>query len=357
MPRPRPPHLHKERTRHGKIVWFVRIDHGPRVRIKEEYGTPEFEAAYHAAIAGEPTPKKAGEKTGTLAWLISRYRDSAAWANLSQATKKQRENIFLNIIKLAGEEPFVKITRKTIAAARDRRKDTPFAANNFLKTMRGLFRWALEAGFVDSDPTEGVKGRVPSTKGFHPWSEEEILKFETRWPIGTRERLAFGVLLYTGFRLGDAARLGRQHVRNGVIVVNTEKNGTKVEIPILPELAEIIEGSKTGDLAFVATPIGKPMAKQSFGNWFREACKAAGVPGSAHGLRKAAATRAADDGATEAALEAIFGWKGGKMASLYTKNANRARLARENMGKLSSGRKANIYSLTQVSGAGKNGKS
>ena len=33
MPRPRPPHLQREITRHGKAVWYVRVGHGPRVRI------------------------------------------------------------------------------------------------------------------------------------------------------------------------------------------------------------------------------------------------------------------------------------------------------------------------------------
>jgi len=42
---------------------------------------------------------------------------------------------------------------------------------------------------------------------------------------------------------------------------------------------------------------------------FKDACKAAGVPGSAHGVRKIAATRAANHGATVAQLEAIFGWR------------------------------------------------
>jgi integrase len=73
------------------------------------------------------------------------------------------------------------------------------------------------------------------------------------------------------------------------------------------------------------------MTKESFGNWFRDACKAAGVPGSAHGLRKAGATRAANNGATVAQLEAIFGWSGGGMASLYTRQADRTRLAKEAM--------------------------
>jgi hypothetical protein len=73
------------------------------------------------------------------------------------------------------------------------------------------------------------------------------------------------------------------------------------------------------------------MKKEAFGNWFREACRAAGVTGSAHGLRKAGATRAANKGASERQLEAIFGWRGGKMAAHYTRKADRARLAREAM--------------------------
>ena len=58
------------------------------------------------------------------------------------------------------------------------------------------------------------------------------------------------------------------------------------------------------------------------------------VYGSAHGVRKIAATRAANAGATVAQLEAIFGWQGGAMASLYTRAADRRRLAFEAMHKL-----------------------
>jgi hypothetical protein len=62
------------------------------------------------------------------------------------------------------------------------------------------------------------------------------------------------------------------------------------------------------------------------------------VPGSAHGLRKAGATCAAENGATVVQLEAIYGWTGGKMASLYTRQADRAKLPREAMGKLRRGK-------------------
>lgn len=76
------------------------------------------------------------------------------------------------------------------------------------------------------------------------------------------------------------------------------------------------------------------MTKESFGNWFREACKAAGVPGAAHGLRKVAAVRAAEAGAATEEMNALFGWTDGRMATKYAREANRARLAQAGSAKI-----------------------
>jgi integrase len=334
MPRPRPPHLHLERTRHGKVVFYFRRGKGARIRIRGAYGSPEFLDAYESARTATAHQRAPRAAAGTLAWLIARYEDSVAWARLSATTKRQRECIFKDAVKSEADYPFTKITKAAIVAALDRRRATPFMAKAFLKAMHGLFWWAVEADLIKTDPTAGVHCRVPRTEGFHAWTEEEIAKFETRWPIGSRERLALAVLLYTGLRRGDASMLGRQHIRDNVLTFRTAKTGSQIVIPILPELAAIIAATKTGDLALIATEHGRPMTKESFGNWFRGACRAAGVPGSAHGLRKAGATRAANNGATVAQLEAIFGWSGGGMASLYTRRADRTRLAREAIHKL-----------------------
>jgi integrase len=292
-------------------------------------------AAYEAAVRGPKSPEKSKNAQGSLAWLIARYRESATWMALSMATRRQRENIFKHIIESAGSLTFATIDRADIAAGRDRRAKTPAQANNFLKAMRGLFQWACEAQLIATDPTLGLKGVSLKSEGFHVWTDEEIARFESRWPVGTRERLAIAVLLCTGLRRGDAARLGRQHIRNGVILLRAEKTKTQVAIPILPELQAVLDASPTGDLALIARYDGAPFTKESFGNWFKDACKAAGVPGSAHGLRKAGATRAAENGATEKELNAIFGWTGNKMASHYTQTADRARLAKAAIGKLS----------------------
>lgn len=337
MPRPRFPYLHRETTRHGRTVWYVHRRPGPKTRIRGEFGTPEFNAQYHAAITGQPIEPKPKVGTGSLQWLIDRYRESSTWQQLSPATRRQRENIFLHVVASAGDVPAAAVTRKKIVEGREKRKDTPAQANNFIKAMRGLFRWALKEEMAADDPTRDVDWLKVRTEGFHAWTETELDRFEARWPLGTRERIAFDVLLYTGLRRGDAVKLGRQHVRDGVFKIRTEKTGSEIEAPILPALAASLAMGPTGDLAFIVGERGQPMVKESFGTWFKLACLAAKVPGSAHGLRKAGATRAANNGATVAQLEAIFGWSGGKMASLYTRSADRARLAKGAMVLLGSG--------------------
>src|SRR5262249_22912793 len=106
MPRPRPLHLHREMTRHGKVVWYVRIGKGPRIRIRAAFGTPKFDVEYQAAISGAPRQKKGAPSVGSLAWLIARYRDSSAWTGLALATRKMREAILRQVIVNAGDKPF-----------------------------------------------------------------------------------------------------------------------------------------------------------------------------------------------------------------------------------------------------------
>jgi len=348
MPRPRPPHLQRQLTRHGKTVWYVRIGKGPRIRIRAEFGTSEFDAEYQRALSGKPRSSKLGAAAGTLGWLIERYRETSAWTDLSLATRRNRENHFKHVIKSAGHQQLRSITQDVIIAGRDRRAATPAQARNFLDAMRGVFRWAKSAKHVVVDPTEGIKS--PKRKkgpGFPVWTEADAEAYEKRWPIGTKERVWLDVLFYTGLRRGDAVRLGRQHVRDGEATLRTEKSQGQITVtlPILPVLQRTLDAGPIGELAFICGKNGKPLTKESFGNAFKEACQAAGlVNRSAHGCRKIAATRAAENGATVAQLNAIFGWSGTAMASLYTQAADRKRLAQEAMNMLANDGRTSIPS-------------
>jgi len=333
MPHPRPPYLQRETTRHDKMVWYVRKErHGPRIRLKAEYGSAEFWQEYQDALSG--LSKRIDKTTaGSLAWLVERYRETSAWTTFSLATRRQRELILRHVLAAAGHVQATKITPAHIAAGRDSRSATPVTARHFLDTMRSLFGWAVEAQHIKTDPTLGVKyPKLPKTGGFIPWTEDDIAAYERRWPIGTRQRVWLDVLAYTGLRRGDVVKLGRQHVRDNVAYIKTEKTNTQVALPILPLLAQTLAAGPCGDLTFIAGANGGPLTKESFGKDFRKACRAAGLRNrTAHGLRKAAATRAAISGATLAQLNAIFGWTGAKMALHYIETADRTRLAGDSM--------------------------
>jgi integrase len=330
MPRPRPPGLHREVTRHGTVVWYVRVGHGQRIRIRSAFGTPEFNAEYNAACAGTPiVPTGTKYDARTLGWLIGQYRQSTAWLNLKPATRAQRERFLCEACDKAGREPISRITRSSIEKGIAARK--PNAAKSFLYALRGLFTWAVAAEHVERDPTAGLKAIQPDTGGYPPWSEESCRRFEAYWPLGTRERLAYEILFWSGLRIGDVVRFGPPHVnKKGMGIIVTEKTGKRAYVPVskCPRLLAAIAAGPVGELTFIAAANGRPMNKAAFSAWFRRAARAAGVPGTAHGLRKTRATLATEAGAENAELEALMGWSpGSKMAELYTRTRNEARLA------------------------------
>src|SRR5690606_37547338 len=141
-----------------------------------------FMERYRRCLTDEPAPppRKIEAPTETLAWLIQRYKETADYKGLAESTRKVRDNILKHVIKSAGHVPYARITRREISRGRDER--SAGAAGNFLRTMRGLFKWAFDVGLVAVDPSEGI--RKPRTKrdGFDPWTEDDVEKYEARWP-------------------------------------------------------------------------------------------------------------------------------------------------------------------------------
>jgi integrase len=361
MPRPRPPHLQRGVSRHGKRYWFVQMKRGaPKIRIPDElkFGTAEFDAAYQVAVTSAPKVKEPQIKVskGTIEWAWILYKQSGSWQSKSKATQRQRSNIMKHVLESAGSTAVSDISDAAVQDGVDRRSNTPSQAKNFAQMMRQFFKWLVKNKIIGKNPCDGLElPKRPKTGGFKEWTQDDILKYETHWPIGTRQRVMLDIYAYTGLRRGDAARVGKQHISKTTVMesdpqtgemvevvkktinLTTEKSqgGTAVHLPLLPVLERTLDASPTGDLAFICTESGRPFAKESLGNAFKDACVAAGVlDKSAHGLRKAAATRAADNGATTHELMAIFGWIDIKEAETYTRNANRKRLAARAMGML-----------------------
>lgn len=330
MPKPRKPYLHREITRHGKIVWYFRRSLSEmRIRIHGGFGSSDFESAYDAALAGMPLVRKSlTPHKGSLAWLVMTWKQSSDFCLKARSTRRQRENILKHVLAGNGHLPFADIAESDIVAGRERRMKTPFAANNYLKTMKALFAWATSVKLISSDPARAVSMLPRKTSGHPPWTIDDVEAYRCTWPLGTRQRVAFEVLYATGLRRGDAVALGRQHVgRDGRARIKTEKTGHAISIPVTQHLVDVLRQGPTGDLAFITGANGKPLVKESFGTIFREWCDAAGVSKSAHGLRKLVAIESAEGGASELDLNAFFGWSTKEQSSTYTRNAQAEKLA------------------------------
>ncbi len=341
MPRRLPKYCTEDVDRHGNPRIYFRRPGQKKIRLKGIPFSEPFMEAYRLALDGklqsEPSAKRGKAKPDTVRWLVEEYLGSAYFLDRCPAprTRQVRRRELEAMCEKAGDEPIKNITSKVIRKAMDRRREKPEAANDFLKALRGLFAYALKYEYVTSDPTTGVdKLRSRNPEGWHTWTIEEVRQYEARHPIGTKARLALALLLYTGARRSDVVGLGRQHVRDGQLKFRVFKNRLRkhveVEIPVLPELQEVIDATpEKGDLTFMISDHGRAWSSgDSFGNRFRDWCTEAGLPHcSPHGLRKAGATIAAENGASEAQLMAIYGWSDMKMASHYTRKANRKRLA------------------------------
>ena len=130
MPRPRPPYLSREVTRHGRVVWYVRRA-GKRFRIKAEYGTTEFNTEYQTALAAYQPAAEDRATAGTLAWLIESLRASAAWQVRSEATRAKWDGIDRQVLEAAGSASISAITPNAVRAGLERRAHTPGQARTF----------------------------------------------------------------------------------------------------------------------------------------------------------------------------------------------------------------------------------
>ena len=251
--------------------------------------------------------------------------------NIIEACLRERENQ-----RLMRDCPIAMVTTAKLKALRDAKRDLPGAANNRLKYLSSLFGWAVENGLVETNPVRDVRRLKYATCGFHTWTLAEIQQFQRAHPIGSKARLAFSLMLFLGVRRGDLVNLGREQVADDILTLIPRKTRYRRLAlsfkPILPELARIIAASQIGEQAFLVTASGKPFTAKGFGSWFRQRCNEAGLPNcTAHGLRKAGATMAAENGATAHQLMALFDWMTPAQATPYTMAADRKRLTEEAM--------------------------
>ena len=265
--------------RHGNVRRYFRREGQRKIRLPGLPGSAEFMDAYRAALGGESAPNKSkatrNEQAaqGSFRWLCEMYFESSEFKQLDDRTKRVRRNIIDGLCQEHGNKPARLMEVRHVRYIRDARADRLEAANAILKALRQIFVYGVAVGLVDRNPAKEVPYLKSGSSGFHSWTSDEVGQFEATHPIGSKARLAFALLFYTGQRRSDIVRFGRQHLRNGKINFTQHKNRNRkpisLSIPIVRALQEIIEKSPCGDLTFLVTDFGRPFTSCGFGNKFR----------------------------------------------------------------------------------------
>jgi integrase len=225
------------------------------------------------------------------------------------------------------------LPQKFVVATLNRMK--PFAARNWLKAIRALCQFCVTQELCSVDVTQGIKLPKVKSDGHHTWTEQEIARYEATHPVGTKARLAIALLIYTAQRRGDVIRMGRQHIRDGVLIVRQQKTGVTLAIPVHSDLQHVLDATPGEHLTFLTTRSG-PYMGNNFSKQFRAWCSEAELPArcTVHGLRKAACRRLAEAGCSANEIAAISGHATLREIARYTRAVDQEKMAHHAMARV-----------------------
>jgi len=364
-------HLVKDTDRHGNDRYYFRMPGRPKIRLREPFGSDAFQEELRCARLGLPyrnaatQPKPAKQspsaEPGTLKWLVLDYLRRGC-SQMAPGTLSAKTNTLTAICNtpiegekvLYGRLPYRHFKTSDVEYLRDLRADQPNAANSRVDELRVLFVWAMETNgrdgkkLADVNPAAGLKRIRVVSDGHHTWTAGQIRQFQEKHPVGTIANLACRLIFFTAARCVDAVKLGRQHLYERDIIgpdgqpttqwrlrftpqKTAKSTGVIVDVAVEAGLAQTLALVPKTQLTFLQRPgLDKPYSAGTLSNLMSKWCDDAGLPEcTAHGLRKAFSTLMAEDGATPHQIMARLGWSTTQQAEIYTRAADRRRLADE----------------------------
>jgi integrase len=287
---------------------------------------------YQTYLADQKPPATSTKIAGSLGALITEYYGARPFQNLKPSSRKIYKYVLEPLAKAHGHRTYLMTHKQASKLIADIGATKPGMANLTKSVLQKVMKYAVKQAYRDDNPFIGIE---PFKRGtHHTWTEGELKTFEVRWPLGTRQRLAYALLLCTGQRVGDVAKMVRADIVDGELHVIQQKTGAELYLPIMSELERAMRAYPTNGLSLIGSPNGQPMTRAGLSQMMREAIKAAGLPAKcvSHGLRKAAMRRLAEGGKTEKQIAAVSGHKTLREVERYTAAADQRRLARDAMG-------------------------
>lgn len=297
---------------------------------------PDFIAAWAEAArakgqGAKPAPKPAA---GTIASEWAAILDHASTRAKSPTYRAMLARESAQIVAKAGAIHCRAVQEKHIRAD----VNTAAVPLSRLKAWRLWAKWCITRAVIDTDPAKNVaRPAQPKTDGYPHWTADHIAAYRARHPIGTSARAAMELIYWTGARISDAVTIGPQMIGpDGVLAFRQQKTGDMAFVPwacTLPDFAATLDADRqmmlaaiapyAGHLSFLPAKAGRSRSSKALGMQIQKACRAAGIPVSAHGLRKSRAIALAQNGATERQIGAWTGHHSFDEVRHYTEGYNR----------------------------------
>jgi integrase len=335
--------LHLKYVQSYRGYHYFRRRGSPYVQLPGVVGSAEFMEAYERALAAAPVAIGASKRSspGSVSAAIAEYYGSQAFRSLTGGTPAKYRATLERFRDQYGHMRLASLPKDFVLALLDTM--TPHAARNFIKTLRHFIRWCETRKLVRQDVTAGIRVKVPKSNGHHTWIEDEIARYESVHPIGSKARLALALGMFTLQRRSDVVEMGRQHIGSGEVIkvgalvidkwlraMQQQKTTTRYHIPIFPQLQAILDATSSGHLTFLTTKSGRPYAPNDFSEQFRKWCDEAGLPGRCtfHGLRKYGCVYFAERGCGAPEIASWSGHMSLREVERYIREANQKKLAR-----------------------------
>lgn len=345
------PYVSIFQDRHGRLRYRFRRA-GRTVMLPDPLqDEAAFEAAYAEALLGV-AKKKSRAADGTVGKAVQLRMASSEFHDLkpgSQRAERSRLNLFMELV---GEDtPVADFHHRNLKRLLDLEAGSPGRRNNLLRAARTVFDIAIVEDWIKSNPATLVK-KSKLGQGAVPWGADQVAAFRNHWPLGSRQRLAFEVYLWTAQRSSDGFAMQRSAVteplpfdvgdgeplmlrRWRMVQQKTDEELEHVLHPDLGEAWDAIEESEgVGDWPLGAYAGSRKRSDAGGNSWFNDAAAAALGRGTApggknwtcHGLRKLGATMISEAGGTDAEIAARGGWRTRAQVVNYTRSAAQRKL-------------------------------
>jgi hypothetical protein len=274
MPRKLPPNVERNQVK-GHTYLSFRLGKGPRIRLPEDPTSQEFRDAYAAAMAVATATKPKQDPPNSIGALIASYIASGGFKALGETSKTGYMSRLEAIRVEHGHRAVAGLTKDRIQTfILDPLADRPGAALDTLKKLRILIGHAIGKSWLKYDPSTGIKR--PKGKEIRAWTDAELSAYERRWPIGTKQRTAYALMLNMGTARVDTHLL-TWHQVDEVASYERHKTGVAVEMALSEDLRKALAAMPRTHVTVINTAYGKPFSVDGFSGFMRDAIRKAGA--------------------------------------------------------------------------------